>query len=188
MTNVGLFWNFLKSAMTSFARSSDKKGEARSLYEAAIEDVKYNGPHIGNYKVPFKYDALSKLLSYGDCPLSAIDKEKLREYIKLCGLCNGGALSLQRGIVPGAVQGRQSLMIQMLEGYCFKIDGKKSYWHHFKHAINRLPVIVFSMVIASYFSLYYGFGEPTQISPSYYVIVAIVFVLLNSVVSLLFAG
>ena len=107
------FWNTTNNLVTP-----DKNNEARKLYEAAIEDVKYNGPHIGNSKVPFQIGAIRNLLAYsGPYSLNEDDKEKLRFYVQVAGQCNGGRLSGRRGIVPGAVQGRQAPMIQMLENY-----------------------------------------------------------------------
>ncbi len=107
------FWNTTNNLATT-----DKKNEAISLYEAAIEDVKYNGPYIGNSKVPFQVGAIRNLLAYsGPYSLNEDDKEKLRYYVHVAGRCNGGRTSGQRGIVPGAVQGQQAPMILMLENY-----------------------------------------------------------------------
>ena len=92
----------------------DKKAEARKIYNDAIEDVRDNGAHIR----VFKLDALRSLVSYdGLYALNQEDKEKMHNYISIAARCNDRNFKSLEGVTYGAINGRQSQYLQMLEEY-----------------------------------------------------------------------
>lgn len=85
------------------------------IINAAIEDLKYNGPYVGTSDVPFKVTALNQLLRNSRAStISAGDKETIREYIRRADQCNSDNTGK---FTPGIIQHQMHVMIGILEKY-----------------------------------------------------------------------
>lgn len=104
-----------------YLQIEDEKRNAKSLYKAAIENIKHNGPHFGDPKAPFQIDALGKLLVYdGPSQLSEQEKDNLRNYIKAAALCNGGRYN--SNVRPGTVQHQQSIWLEIFDKHLSELN------------------------------------------------------------------
>jgi len=70
--------------------ASDSKELAVATIQAAIADLNYNGPYVGNSKVPFKYTNVEKMLCLpSSYELSEDTQIAIHVYLRNVGLCNG---------------------------------------------------------------------------------------------------
>jgi hypothetical protein len=110
----------INQTINNYPQPENEKKEARKLYNAAIENLRFNGRHVGCPQVPFECDGIKQLISYtGLYLLDAGDAEILRNYVSAAARCNGGRVG--QGVTPGFVQGQQHSLIEMLEGYLSRI-------------------------------------------------------------------
>lgn len=96
-------------------KEQQEKNEAISIFNAAYQDLEYNGPYIGDPKVPFATNGIRKLLEYsGPYVLDQKDTELFQGYCKNAGICNGrdGGIKKAR---PTHVQAQSKQLKALLE-------------------------------------------------------------------------
>ena len=110
-----------QSQINIINHAENKKDNAKQLLVAAIEDIRYNGPGVGNLGNPFKTNNIDNLIRYvGPYPLNENEKNTLRKYVHVANRCNSGKPIIRKGITPGKVQNQQQLLIKILEKYISK--------------------------------------------------------------------